>query len=531
MIRLLELRLNHDTTASNADALNIRVNFAQGMTLPEWNAGPPANARPAAAYTFAAGATGPVILAKFERISPATKSVTIRAVANAPAANFLGTIPPTVIPFDGSDQTNLIPLAPRDVVLAAVGRHDDVWKWQYQTSTGTWLDFAQTVLRIYCVMDEPQSPWTQSLGDPTQLPWAEVLDYACDWASGETTTEGVARRVTEAVFDLGRNEILRYATKEGGPSFAEFEPYQFNCGLFLQTLNNPPAWPTRVNCIDCSSIISTFANALGCDLKQGTLGCSFRPNRILLIGLKKTTVFSVSFRYHELAWNGRQGEAARVWDCCLMVDGDADPGIGRFERLLPVNQRFRQSGSLAYRERIAVSADVGRCRLVGSAGNRRVGTNPSDPSVSGLCSALPVFKELHDKPRFQPFILTGKELPGWELLSQTPLDDAVSSRLIRSYWQTDSTGGAHLLELRLFVAETELSAAKRLWGWLEAFELETMKEEPRGPGEVRSANADHTVILFRRANVVVAARNDVQYDYAMDQVAADFDRFLLALGT
>jgi hypothetical protein len=529
VIRLLELWLNHDTTDADRDGLNIRVNLDREMVLPEWNAGQLVNARPAAAYTRTAGANGPVLLAKFERTSRSTRSVAIKAVQAGAGSNFLGEIPRTVIQFDGSDQTGLVELAPQGVLLDAVGLHDDVWSWEFE-SGGSWVNFARTELRIYCVLDTPASPWTQSLDDPTQVPWTDVLDHACAWAAGARDVETVAERVTTAAFDLGRNGLVSYYVEDPQPWLCNFSPYVFDCMLFLEVLANPPSPPRRVGCTDCASIVTTFANSLGCDLKQVLLGCFFQPNKIRLIGGRRAEVLAFPFKYHELAWNGEAGEEARVWDSCLMVDGDDQPGIGRFQSMLPVNQRFERAGEIDYRERLVDAKDIGSCAMKPALGNRRLGGRDGAPQLQP-CSVVPMMavrKDGKEESLVPPFKLTGVELTGWSLRAQRSLDRRTPNRWFRSEWESRKDGQVLLLELEYYVEKSEPEGQKRLWDWLEEFEMPVLKEERTGPGETRSVSAGHTVILFRRANVAVALRNDRQYKFSMETVAADFDSYLVS---
>jgi hypothetical protein len=55
-----------------------------------------------------------------------------------------------------------------------------------------------------------------------------------------------------------------------------------------------------VNCSDCATFVSTFANVLGCNLWQSRMGFGFDLNKLLGIGSNvwQTCCGWVSFNYH-----------------------------------------------------------------------------------------------------------------------------------------------------------------------------------------------------------------------------------------
>jgi hypothetical protein len=118
-----------------------------------------------------------------------------------------------------------------------------------------------------------------------------------------------------------------------------------------------------VNCSDCASIVSTFANALGCDLWQSRMGWFFGLNPMLGIGSSvwQPACGWTSFSYHEVAWEGNCLAANDVYDACLQVDGDADPTAAPHVPLLPQDLRFGNPGDLLYRDRLATPAGRPNC--------------------------------------------------------------------------------------------------------------------------------------------------------------------------
>ena len=44
----------------------------------------------------------------------------------------------------------------------------------------------------YTLLSSPQNPMS--------TPWTEVLDFSCDWASGQSTGADVAQKITEGIY-------------------------------------------------------------------------------------------------------------------------------------------------------------------------------------------------------------------------------------------------------------------------------------------------------------------------------------------
>lgn len=155
-----------------------------------------------------------------------------------------------------------------------VGIFDETWLWEYRVPPHhAWKEFATTRHRFYVVLDVPTEPWTQTPYNAanSQLPWSEVLDYACRWAAGATTNDAAAAAVTRSVYALGKS-LVTYDCPGGGSS--HYSSGVFACGALLDLLKGGIGNGIYVNCSDCATITSTFANALGCDLWQSRMGYS-----------------------------------------------------------------------------------------------------------------------------------------------------------------------------------------------------------------------------------------------------------------
>jgi hypothetical protein len=280
-----------------------------------------------------------------------------------PKLNVLGEVKETVVTFGASDLATVeLPLRDTQIWSRGVGAYYDTWHWQYQLAGGAWSEFQISLHKAYVLLDVPTLPWTQAVG-ATNLPWTEVLDFACGWASGRLDRDQAAASVAERIFSLGPT-LIEYDCPGGGGSAYAWP--NFDCSAFLDRLRGGPGLGQWVNCTDCATFSSTFANALGCDLWQSRMGGSgFDLNPILAIGSSvwqpACPSFGGGFSYHEVAWKDGCTENDAVFDACLKVDGDADPTVAPQTPLLPTNMTFGASGAGLYRDRLATPAGRATC--------------------------------------------------------------------------------------------------------------------------------------------------------------------------
>jgi hypothetical protein len=378
-VQLLAIALNHDPTSANADALNIRRNATTFVNVPEWQRGVSVNPEDApAAYALAqVHGQAVTIKAQFRTTTP-LGSVKIRALDTdlkppggtgclglilqllywlfrALFGNVLGEPAARTVTFGAGGVSGLESFTLKHTRLdtAQVGVYTTRWRWQYRKKKGGWHDFDTSAHRVYLVLDTPAGPWQQAPYNAanTQLPWTEVLDYACAWADLATTADDAAAKVTAAVYDLGPGTVT-YDCPGGGGS--HYSGGVFNCTAFLDRLRGGAGNGQYVNCSDCATFVSSFANAVGCNLVQGQMGYGFQLNPLLAIGYSvwQTACGWGGFSYHEVAWD-TVGVNGNVWDACLQVDGDADPTTAPHTPLLPVKLGFGNPGDMMYRERLS----------------------------------------------------------------------------------------------------------------------------------------------------------------------------------
>jgi len=394
-VRLEAIKFNHDPDSATRDAFNIRRNETEFVERPEWRRGVsirPVDSPTAYAIRETRGKTI-TIKAQFSSTEAAGKTLQVRAVEAraqrrqafglglfdfllrailsdrlAPFGNVLGQVKEREIDFNSEGKTGFEEFELQNVRLwsRGVSVSTTEWRWQFRANSGDqWTDFALTRHRVYVVLEIPKCPWQQEpfAETNTQLPWAEALEVACDWAASATDVDEAATLVTRAVNDLG----LHGVTYDG---LSSYSCPNFNCTQFLDLVRGGLGMGKIVNCSDCASAVSSFANLVGCDLRQLELGPdAFHTNQIKLIGATQASPL-FEFFGHEVAWYGNVTDQGRVFDACLQLDGDDRPEATPFVALLPKNIPFGSAHEKNYRFRLSATLvflkpDTLGCRKIG----------------------------------------------------------------------------------------------------------------------------------------------------------------------
>ena len=389
MVFIDEIAFNHDSSSATHDALSLRRNASQFVTVPEWRRGFSVTPEDSpAAYALKAVYGNPIsVHASLSTTDPTLIAAEVRAVDNVvrPAGvpmwrwivwflfgwliralfgNVLGEVRRRPVTF-AAGKTGPLPftLIHARLTRARVGVHTTEWRWQYRRSPNhPWTDIGVTRHRIYTVLDVPTAPWQQLpySAANSQLPWTDVLDYACTWASGAGDAVAAAAGVTRGVYDLGPG-VVTYDCPGGGSS--HYSAGGFDCTAFVERLAGGLGNGYYVNCSDCATFVSSCANILGCDLWQSRMGWWFDLNPLLGIGssIWQPACGWTGFSYHEVAWTGACGANDQVFDACLQVDGDTNPSAAPHSAVLPINMRFGNPGDMDYRDRLATPAGSPSC--------------------------------------------------------------------------------------------------------------------------------------------------------------------------
>lgn len=386
-VSLVAIKFNHDPATVNNNAINIRKNATEFINVPEWTEGisvNPEDSKAAYAKQEVSGNTL-TIQAKFRWLGEGQPggAVEVRALDDnvdppgqqgcvgiflrilhglirALVGNVLGEVQAKPVTFSPAGETGFetFNLLNTRVDQVGVGVRGTTWRWQYRIGGGAWTDFETTQHRIYVLLEVPNDPWQQSPYDPanTQLPWTDVFDKACNWAALTTDPVEAAGKITEKIYALGNSVITYDCPGGGGPGYSY---PNFDLTAFLERIDGGPGNGQYVNCSDCATFVSTFANAVGCDLWQSKMGWWFDLNPILAIGSNvwQTACGWGGFRFHEVAWTNGCTANDRVYDACLQVDGDADPTSPPHTPLLPKDMLFGTPASGDYRFRLSPSGN------------------------------------------------------------------------------------------------------------------------------------------------------------------------------
>ena len=388
-IQVDAIKFNHDPAGCSHDALTIRRNYTTPVTVPEWKKGKVAPEESPAAYAIKeiTGQTVTIMvrfaikIKEFPAKKPDHLELKIRAIPPPRMRCVLGQVKEQTVTFDLSRLPLKRPyiefeLENTRLGIAGVGIHTVKWNWQYKVVSPLehfpppkWITFDTTTHRIYTVLEVPKAPWLQAPppASVTQLPWTDALDYACTWARGATTLDDAACKVTKAIYDLGPLTVTYDCPGWGGSHYSWPE---FACTKFIERLKGGVGWGVYVNCSDCATFVSSFANILGCDLWQSRMGWSFDLKPLLAIGstVCETACGWPGFSYHEVAWTGACLADDRVYDACLLLDCAVDPA----NPVLPCNMRFGNCGNGDYRDRLATAATCGNCAPLPDSRSRRV---------------------------------------------------------------------------------------------------------------------------------------------------------------
>jgi hypothetical protein len=195
------------------------------------------------------------------------------------------------------------------------------WRFEAKADDG-WKEIpgadASTVLRVYGVLGNAQGK------SAPNLPWVAVVDDATHAIAGGATDAAGARAIL--VKHVYEEMSLGYDRQQGASHYTDYAQgfgggASFSLAHFLAR-----DFGKIVNCSDCASILSTYANMIGADLRYAIIQGPFSLHPIQGIG---STSFGspfdsgkMGFSYHAVT---SSDSAKSIFDATLAVDGDADP--------------------------------------------------------------------------------------------------------------------------------------------------------------------------------------------------------------
>jgi hypothetical protein len=541
------IKFNHDPTSKTTGAFNIRRNETRIVTVPEWRRDSCFNPECSpVAYAISTLPATITIQASFVCDDPTATSIRVRALDSHSGAptNVLGDIPEHDIPLsEGVSGYQNIYLKNAKISQGGVGVSDVIWRWQFLRDSN-WTDLERTSHRIYAVLAPPTAPWQPNSSDSSnaQIPWTEVLEYACRWASGARHVDLAAGLVTQNVNALGGIRVTYFKDS----SYIPPDSKNFDCTKFLDRLSGGEGNGPKVSCYDCATVVSSFSNILGAALWQSIMGSNFYINHVLRIG--ESIEDGGNFFEHEVAWTRNATKDDPLFDACLHVDGDECPGSKPFMSLLPINIRFGERTDGGYRYRLEAETAFGEpCeaiptrkdhRIIGVANlKKRVFSNAALHLLMEHYdfAAWEHYQESDEQLLVWRFFTSGKEVLDWQpnrvdAFQSMPEMPATN----QAFWiiQTDPTKAVRvdLLECAS-LSDAHLTLLEVLGGFhvLDMKPQKSVSFADRGDvvvGDVAFADSENSSFLFTRGNVVVALRNDGASEASLAEFANSLDIWL-----
>jgi hypothetical protein len=440
------------------------------------------------------------------------------------------------------------------------------WLWQARAGASQpWRNLGMTSHRFYTLLAAPTAPWLVEPADPanTALPRTDMLDFACSWAHGADNAVEAAKRITQAVNDLGGN-TFRYDALVGAPHYTLLGVPLLLCDALVDRLLGGQGAGQLVNCSDCATIVATMANLLGADLwqsKMGLVGDGFPLNPILGIGSSGWSRLHGGFTFHEVAWAGDCEASDVVFDASLQVDGDRNPTRAPHAPKLPCGDVFEGPAGTGFRDEIAAPKGRDLCVPQPALRIRRpISWQAALPARSlparikrDVSARLGITDQVADAPAdnvvFQGIDHFGNELPNWMMqgrlvnraaLPETPLATALASaaghrtamstQVVVSLWVSQTVRGGRL---RLETTETASSdAAKALaLGILAEIERPGLQRRDRDiGGEVAVWRPDGSFVLATCGNLVNVLYSVGPSPMALCDEADAFNQWLNSAG-
>jgi hypothetical protein len=243
---ILGIRFNHNTSSSANDAITIRKDCGETViTTPEYTGGQ--NEKVA----YAATVTNPTIKVMLSMGSDIADSVRVKAYCTngnlfdlqERAVNINGSSysiadpgnPANYVTFKKTTSYSLQTTVTKCTNAQLAWKVTKILNYTFPTP----VDVGTTYHTVYTLLNTPQSPMTE--------PWTEVLDYACEWASGASTNAGVVSNITTGAYNSG--------IKDYNYNYYHCIGTTFYLTEFLSA--------TYCDCRDMSAVVQVFSNALG----------------------------------------------------------------------------------------------------------------------------------------------------------------------------------------------------------------------------------------------------------------------------
>lgn len=260
-----------------------------------------------------------------------------------PVGALVRLVPPHELAATGDDvltEGTPIALHTLGTPVPAFDRYDVPWTFGFEVrgARGEWEPMPgsfTTTLRFYGLVAAPQFGFS-SVPHRT---WVDVIDRIAGWVHGTASdANGVGAQVVQHVYyDLG----LHYDTASGASAYTDYPGAGFDGAVFYAQDFEERTHGHIINCSDAASILSTYGNMVGVDLRyhiltnRAGIDYGFGLNYLQAIGASSFAPSPFdsgrrAFRYHAIVGT----HDGHTWDATLAVDGDGDPLHAPFSLLL-----------------------------------------------------------------------------------------------------------------------------------------------------------------------------------------------------
>ncbi|MEG0839425.1 MAG: LamG-like jellyroll fold domain-containing protein [Hydrogenoanaerobacterium sp.] len=378
----------------------LRVNSEQIILSPEWNADRGDSQFAPALYCISDFTEGTVkkpiaIFAQFKSGSIVTQTLYVRAKETSGGIFGDSTVASVELKSGETRYVELL-FSAHSITSSGIDKKQVTLSWQYSRDQKDWSNMLiNTKLTIYIIPEQPKVPWGwQDADERVSRPWTAALDVYADALRGLKTTDAVAAAITKKV---NEDPFLLYDKNSGASYFCCFyKPNNTKKHAFMLTRFFNRRVSCILNCTDCATIVTTFANLYGCSLTEIQMGPSkggFDCNKIESIGYPgvwEKPFMGTGFSYHEVACRntGNAIKQKLIYDACLKLNNSTTPWVDAgCVPCLPIGMAFSQNETAviptaspdnSYREHLASNTDGGipNCLFIGSDAYSNGGRRP-----------------------------------------------------------------------------------------------------------------------------------------------------------
>ena len=301
---LTYIKFDYNRSSHTDDALTLKENYDDRVTMPEWDDGGETNEK--IAYIKSQSARKIKAVFWIDR----TGYDAIHIYATKIDGDGIGNVSESTAWFDGEQTSSEATMTCSSGVPGSVEKSDFTWRWyfieidDYEFPGGVVIGDSGPH-NYYVVLDEPQAPMAE--------PWTSVLDYACVWADGKSTSADVASAVTDSIYSGGLGDTDGDIDYDPDSDYVT-GVFTFDLTSFLSALGSSSS--VTVNCDDTGNLFAIFATALGLSAQSRLrhTPVAITTNQINCIGSPGWTTYD-NWTHHHFGWYNNE-----VYDPCLMVD-------------------------------------------------------------------------------------------------------------------------------------------------------------------------------------------------------------------